>query len=577
MPCPRATNWIVAAVAAMVLLPNLGAAPLWDDDEPLNAACSLAMRARGDWVVPTFNGRLRVEKPALVNWLHLAGFAVAGVNEHGARLGSALLTIGSCLLTADIGRRLFDPTVGRWAGIVMATFLWTGIAGRAATPDAPLGFFTTLALAAFVRGLTAAGGERPVRLPLVAALLTGLAAGGAMLAKGPVGLVLPLAALSLFAWWSALPTARAQGGPAPWLAAVRSAWHGARLGTIAATAVGVAAPWYAAVTLRTDGEWLHEFLLVHNVGRFAAPMEGHSGSPLLYYPAVLLVGSFPWSSGWIPAALHALRVGRTGGPSAGGVRLLAAWLIAWVVPLCVSGTKLPGYVWPAYPALACLTGLFVSDWVRRTDVAGDRWMRLGWVCLAVSGLALAIGLPVAAGHLSPGTTWTGLVGLVPVGGAAGAWLAHAAGERRRAAVTWAATAVATVLCLVGVVPAAVSRDVGVRQLVDAVHGDGATPLVLYRAPPSAVFYAGRHSPHGRVPAARTPEALADLLATHAGARIVVDARFADSIAPILPTAYRVLRTATVLPSRRRLLLIGPEHALAAATLTAHAAAPHAPP
>ena len=56
------------------------------------------MLTSGDWVVPTFNGRLRVEKPALVNWLHLAGFAVAGANETGARLGSAVLTIGTCLL-----------------------------------------------------------------------------------------------------------------------------------------------------------------------------------------------------------------------------------------------------------------------------------------------------------------------------------------------------------------------------------------------------------------------------------------------------------------------------------------------
>lgn len=573
MPSSRATSWIVAAAAGAVLLPNLGVAPLWDEDEPLNAACSLAMWAGGDWIVPTFNGRLRVEKPALVNWVQLTGFAVAGVNEHGARLGSAVLTIGTCLLTADIGRRLFDPTVGGWAGVVMATFLWTGIAGRAATPDAPLGFLTTLALAAFVRGLTGAGGERPARIPRAAALATGLAAGGATLAKGPVGLVLPVAALMLFAWWRALPSLAHEPVPARWLAAVRSAWHDARLGTIAATAVGIAAPWYAAVTLRTDGEWLRAFLLVHNVGRFAAPMEGHAGSPLLYYPVVLLVGSFPWSIGWIPAALHARGAVRTGARAATGVRLLAAWLVAWVVPLSMAGTKLPGYVWPVYPALACLTGLFVTDWVRRSDTHGDRWMRLGWACLGVSGIALAIGLPVAAARLAPGATWVGLVGVVPVGGAVAAWIAHAAGERRRAAVTWAATAVVTVMCLVGVVPAVASRELGVRHLVDTLDGDPAAPLVLYRAPPSAVFYAARRSPLGHVPEAAAPEALADLLLAHAGARILVDARCADTITPMLPADYRVLRTTTGLPSGRRLLLIGPDCVAPAAMLTAHAPAP----
>ena len=56
----RTDGLLVAALAAVVLLPNLGGPPLWDDDEPRNAACSLAMWNGGDWVVPTFNGRLRV-------------------------------------------------------------------------------------------------------------------------------------------------------------------------------------------------------------------------------------------------------------------------------------------------------------------------------------------------------------------------------------------------------------------------------------------------------------------------------------------------------------------------------------
>ena len=35
----RTDGLLVAALAAVVLLPNLGGPPLWDDDEPRNAAC----------------------------------------------------------------------------------------------------------------------------------------------------------------------------------------------------------------------------------------------------------------------------------------------------------------------------------------------------------------------------------------------------------------------------------------------------------------------------------------------------------------------------------------------------------
>ena len=76
MPHKRFHGLIVAGVAAVVLLTRLGTTPLWDDDEPKNAACSVAMLDANDWVVPTFDGRLRIEKPPLTNWLHIAGMSV---------------------------------------------------------------------------------------------------------------------------------------------------------------------------------------------------------------------------------------------------------------------------------------------------------------------------------------------------------------------------------------------------------------------------------------------------------------------------------------------------------------------
>ena len=135
---PRLHAAFIAMAAACTLLVNLGGPALWDDDEPKNAACSLAMLDSGDWVVPTFNGRLRVEKPPLTNWVQMAGFSLCGRNEAGARIGSAVLTIGTCLLTWRIGCGLVGSAGGFLGGLVMATCIWTAIGGRAATPDAPL-------------------------------------------------------------------------------------------------------------------------------------------------------------------------------------------------------------------------------------------------------------------------------------------------------------------------------------------------------------------------------------------------------------------------------------------------------
>jgi 4-amino-4-deoxy-L-arabinose transferase-like glycosyltransferase len=561
----RSDGLIVATLAALVLLPNLGGPPLWDEDEPRNAACSLAMWAGGDWIVPTFNGRLRVEKPALVNWLHLAGFAVAGVNETGARLGSAALTLGTCLLTWQIAGMLFRPDVALWAGIALATCLWTGVTGRAATPDAPLAFFTTLALWLFVRGGLVAGpaGRRwrdgAVRLSVAAAAAIGAACGLAALTKGPVGLVLPLAALSLFAWWQAAADPGRDGSAIGRLTtAAAAAWRGLRPLVIVATAVLVAAPWYAAVTLRTDGAWLRDFLVVHNVGRFAAPMEGHSGSAFFYYPLVILLGLFPWSMASVLIGRRAIAAVRTSAPSAAGMRLVLAWLAAWVVPFSLAGTKLPGYVWPAYPALACAIGLFVADWIRSADRATDTWMRWAWTFLIMSGIGLGIGLPLAIHAVAPGGEWLGLVGLVPLVGGLFAWAGQSLASRRAAAVAWAATACGTVAILVAAGPAGFGHSGGTRHLLARLPAAGiAGPIAAYRAPASTSFYAGLVAADAQVASLEEPVEVAAFVAEHPGAPLVVDARWAELVAAQLPGHYGVLRAVNVLPEGRGLVLFGP--------------------
>jgi len=550
----RSDGLLVAALAAVVLLPNLGGPPLWDEDEPRNAACSLAMWAGGDWVVPTFNGRLRVEKPALVNWLHMAGFAVTGVNETGARLGSALLTLGTCLLTWRIAGMLFRADVALWAGIAMATCLWTGVTGRAATPDAPLAFLTTFALWLFVRGGAVAGpgGRRwrdgPVRVSSGTAAGIGVACGLAVLTKGPVGLVLPLAALSLFAWWqTAADPGRDSSLSGRLVGAAADAWRGLRPLTIVATAILVAAPWYAAVTIRTDGAWLQEFLFVHNVGRFAAAMEGHSGSAFFYYPLVILVGLFPWSMASALIGHRAINAVRTASPSTPGMRLILAWLAAWVVPFSLAGTKLPGYVWPAYPALACAVGLFVADWIRSADRSIDGWMRLAWTFLVISGIGLGIGLPLAIHQLAPGGEWLGLVGLVPL-----------AGGMRAAAAAWAATACGTVALLAALGPAGFGHSGGTRHLLARLPAEGIDgPIAAYRAPASTTFYAGLIAADATVADLEEPAQVAAFVAEYPAAPLVVDARWADLVAAELPEHYGVLRAVTVLPESRNLILFGP--------------------
>ena len=562
MPPPRFHGLFIAATAAAVLLFRLGGPALWDDDEPKNAACSVAMLEANDWIVPTFNGRLRIEKPPLVTWIQMAGFAVCGRNETGARLGSALLTIGTCLLTRQIGCTLLGPTVGLLSGLTMATCVWTAVGGRAATPDAPLVFFTTLALLLLVRGVfgrgqagtSAADGSMPA-LPFWSAVGIGAACGAATLAKGPVGFVLPLTAAAIFTAWQ-----RRSCPEIGWTAALRSL----RPLTITAAAALVALPWYGLVCLRTDGAWLHGFLLVHNMGRFTSAMEGHSGS-LWYYPGVLAVGLFPWSI--VLAAMLAHAAAILWSPVADARRkplaLLACWTIVWVGGFSCSGTKLPGYIWPAYPALAIATGLFLTDWAdnrvgflrwcRDPDRAGALVMRAAWSILAATGLAITVGLPLAAARFAPGGEWLGALGLIPLVAAAAAWHGQSVGRRDRSLVALAAAACLLVTLMFSIGAEWFSRAQGPRALV-AQLGQSPRDCVwacLWNVPPSLVFYTG-----ARIEKLETPDDVASHLAQHPRARVVIDSRQEQLVAAIMPVGCGVLARVPTL-SGRDFLLLGP--------------------
>ncbi|MEI6240986.1 MAG: glycosyltransferase family 39 protein [Planctomycetia bacterium] len=541
---------LIVAAAACALLVNLGGPALWDDDEPKNAACSLAMLDSGDWLVPTFNGRLRVEKPPLANWVQIAGFAVCGRNETGARIGSALLTIGTCLLTWHIGCRLIGPTAGFVGGVAMATCVWTAVGGRAATPDAPLVFCTTLTLWLFVYGT--AGGTKS--LGPAAAVGVGAACGLAALAKGPVGVVLPLASFVMFAAWQT----RA-GISSTWAAAV----GGLRLPVVIGTAFAVALPWYAVVAHRTDGEWLRGFFLVHNVGRFAAPMEGHAGS-LFYYPCVVAIGLFPWSIVLVAMVAHAATSlhPRSNHPNRPGVALLACWAATWIGAFSCAGTKLPGYIWPAYPALALATALFLVDWSSGVvsfpflgrDPARARTivMRIAWASLGLGGLALGVGLPVAARLFSPGNEWIGLVGLVPITGAIVAWRHDAAGAPARAIGALAVSACLAVTLLAGVATHCISRGQSMREHVTHLAAGGTGPWACFwNVPPSLVYYADT-----AVAKLDTPTDAARHLASHPQARLVIDSRHEHLVRAELPADCTVLARIPTL-SDRHYVVLGP--------------------
>ncbi|MCE9605806.1 MAG: glycosyltransferase family 39 protein [Planctomycetia bacterium] len=533
----------VAAAAVVVFFTLLGTPYLWDEDEPKNAECAREMLEAGNWSVPQFNYALRTDKPILLYWLMLLSYKAFGVTEFAARFWSATLAVGTSLLTYHLGRLLYRAEVGLWAGLAIATCLMFGVSGRAATPDSTLIFCITLTLYLFVRF----GG---VGIPQSATSTTGpLARGGysamyaamgfAVLAKGPVGVVLPGGILGLFLLCRAQQHALADSaaGDLKWYRrvvrqvaqtlAVRRIFAVAQslrpLTAIAVLAL-VALPWYVTVGIKTDGQWLVGFLGKHNVARFTGAMEGHSG-PIFYYAIAVLIGFFPWSC-LLPIGIYRLiRRLQLGAPNPdrNADTFLACWAGLYIGFFSLASTKLPSYILPCYPALALLTGKLIDEYLRSPALVPRVWFRCALYTPAIIGVTLAVALPIMATYLLPGEQWLGALGISLIFGTiALVALANRAPVGSpfayRVPTAFALMAVTFTTSLVAVAAGRISLHTTSPQIVRAAHeiaGPGA-PLIGFRHyEPTLIFYARRE-----IPSVHTSEDLHAALRRLPGACIV---------------------------------------------------------
>jgi 4-amino-4-deoxy-L-arabinose transferase-like glycosyltransferase len=291
-------------------------------------------------------------------------FSLMGETETAARLPSVLAAVVLTGLTALAGARLYGAGAGLHAGFIAGTCLLTFAYGRAAAMDMLLAATVTAAIG--LVGLRLLGIAGPM-----AVTAGGACAGLALLAKGPLGALLPtIVALS-------------------YLAAARDradAWRrmASRLPSAIIALLIVAGPWYFAI-LRAQGRaFVDTFLLNHNVARFTSTVHNHPG-PIIYYVPVLLAGLFMWPGLTLPG-LASLR------PRAPADLFVLCWLGAPLLFFSAAAAKLPGYILPCVPPLAIAAG-------RAADrlVQGDR---PGIAGRAVGLLTVALGAVAAASPLA---------------------------------------------------------------------------------------------------------------------------------------------------------------------------------
>lgn len=569
---------LVGLIAAVMLFTNLGAARLWDRDEPRNAGCAAEMLARGDWVTPVFNNELRAHKPVLLYWLIMSAYEMFGVTEFAARFWSAVIGIVTCLATYDIGRRLFDRSAGCWAGVILSTCLAFDMSARAATPDSVLVGCTTLAFWVFVRGafplgLAATLADSPrseFATSWRQSVLMFACMGLRVLAKGPVGCLLPTAVIGLFLLVVRCPASLELGEPATWrdrlrrlrrlLAPghlLRTAWSLRPL-TAVLVILCVAAPWYVWVGLRTDGEFLRVFFLEHNLGRATSPREGHHGPFLLYYVGAMLVGFFPWSAFAVPIARSTIRDVRAKHSWNPGFVFAGCWMAVYVVLFSVAATKLPSYIAPCYPALALFAGCWLRCWTSSESPLSRSWMRAALIVWGVVGVAWMTLWPWLSHSVLPDEIGLAAIGATLVIGAVAAWRWLHQNRPQRAACALVATSMSFVLALFAVAVPSVDRHQQNHLVLQAIQQADGNPQVgaFGLLEPSWVFYGGRPIIELTAPGQKTQLDVREFFGTGEDRFVLTTDRHWEHLKRKLPENAGVVAECALFLKKDRLLLIG---------------------
>jgi len=322
----------ITLFATIILFAGLGKSPLWDRDETEYAQAVIEMQQKNEWLIPTLEGQPFLEKPIFLYWVTRLSYKVFGVNEFSARFPAALFGVLTCLAAVYLGKTLYGARAGFWAGMILASmFLFAG-GFRLLLTDPLFVFFTTMAFTFYARS---------------SLLLAYLSIGLAVLAKGPIGFF-PAVIFVLYEWMQGKFSLK------------HAAWVGVSL--------AVAGPWFLYSFSHARAA-TSTFFLYDNLSRLFQSFEGHSG-PAFYYVIVLSLGVLPWT-GFLISALRkdwAQRSKRFD-PLKGGNLLLALWSLSLFILFSLSATKLPHYMFPVLPALACWIGKFISEDTQREKFA----------------------------------------------------------------------------------------------------------------------------------------------------------------------------------------------------------------
>jgi len=383
---------VMVVLGALLFLPGLGLAPLFDWDEINFAEAAREMLLSGDWLRMQIDFKPFWEKPPLFIWLQALSMWLLGVGEYAARLPNALAGIATLVVVYNMGSLIFNRRFGLFWALSYTAALFPHLYFKSGIIDPVFNLFIFLSYWYFILHYWKLKQYPQPRLRhhrLVYLALSGAFAGLAVLTKGQVALV--ILGMGIGTFWLMRNQKLAL-----WLQQGRlnlllrydfrqlrgfiPPWH---LAVAGLACVVVLLGWYGLEILN-NGWWFVREFMVYQVRLLSTEDAGHGGFPGYHFVMVFFL--------CFPASILALRSFGCHCAAEVHQRTFKKWMLIlfWVVLILFSLVKTKII---HYSSMSYLPLTFLSAYTLYQTLEGRmRWRR--WQTGLLLGVGLLIALPV---------------------------------------------------------------------------------------------------------------------------------------------------------------------------------------
>ncbi len=336
--------WYLVVAVVVIWFSNLEYRILIKPDEGRYAEIPREMVASGDWTTPRLNDIKYFEKPPLQYWATAVAYEVFGEHQWTSRLWAGLTGFFGIFLVWFAGFRLFGREAAAYSAMLLGSSLLYVLIGHVNTLDMGVTFFISLGIFSFL----IAQSESDAKCQRNWMLLAWAGMALAVLSKGLMGLILPGTAIFIYC------------------IVQRDFSVQKRMHWLSGLAVFflISAPWFYFV-MKANPEFFDKFFIYEHFTRFTTKQHGRY-QPWYYFIPILLSGMLPWTLLMLDTLWRTWRTNVLPSKVFNAAHFLLIWSVFIYLFFTASGSKLPSYLLPIFPALALLMGKRIAEMSAQT-------------------------------------------------------------------------------------------------------------------------------------------------------------------------------------------------------------------